>query len=193
MLASGSPRRLVLLGQIGYAPRVVVPDVDETPQEGETPRALVRRLATTKARAISLAADEVALAADTVIDLDGRVLGKPRDRAEGIAMLRALARREHRVLSGLCIRREHVAHTVIVTTRVRFGAVSEAEAARYWDGGEPRGKAGGYAVQGEGARFVASLRGSYSNVVGLPLYETARLLAAVGVEPSAGARSASET
>ena len=183
-LASTSPRRLALLRQIGFEPRVEAVEIDETPLPDESPRALVRRLATAKARAIgAVPAGAVVLAADTVIDLDGRVLGKPRDRAHAVAMLLALGGREHRVLSGVCLRRAVGTHTVVVATRVRFGRVTPAAAARYWEGGEPAGKAGGYAVQGEGARFVACLSGSYSNVVGLPLHETARLLAAAGLEP----------
>ena len=188
ILASTSPRRLALLRQLGLEPVVRVADVDETPRAGEAPVALVRRLARTKAAASGAPGpDELILAADTVIDLDDRVLGKPADRAAGIGMLLALAGREHRVVTGLCLVRplgsggRVATRTLSVATRVRFGRVDAAAAARYWDGGEPAGKAGGYAIQGEGARFVAGITGSYSNVVGLPLHETARLLAAAGL------------
>ena len=183
VLASSSPRRLELLRQIGHEPRVAAIDIDETPRPGETPRALVVRLARAKAHAVEPPdVKTVVLAADTVIDLDGRVLGKPRDRADAVAMLLALGGREHDVLSGLCVRRALGTHAVAVRTLVRFGRVTRAEAVRYWESGEPVGKAGGYAIQGRGARFVASVRGSYSNVVGLPLHETARLLAAAGLD-----------
>ena len=188
ILASASPRRLALLRQIGLEPAVRAADVDETPLPGESPGALVRRLARAKAEALGPPGPEaLILAADTVIDIDGRVLGKPAGREEGIAMLLALGGREHRVLTGLCLRRalgrRIATRNLLVSTRVRFGRVDAAAAARYWDGGEPAGKAGGYAIQGEGARFVAGIIGSYSNVVGLPLHESARLLAAAGLRP----------
>lgn len=189
ILASASPRRLALLRQIGLDPDVRVAGVDETPRAGETPAALVRRLARAKGEALGPPAEHtLILAADTVVDLDGRTLGKPSDRAAGIAMLLALGGREHRVVTGLCLRRPLGRHgrvatrTLAVTTRVRLGRVTPEAAARYWDGGEPRDKAGGYAIQGHGARFVAGIVGSYSNVVGLPLHETARLLAAAGLD-----------
>ena len=187
ILASASPRRLALLRQIGLDPEVRVADVDETPRAGETPMALVRRLARAKAEALGPPdAGALILAADTVVDLDGRTLGKPPGREAGIAMLLALGGREHRVVTGLCLRRplggRVATRTLAVTTRVRFGRVGPGAAARYWDGGEPRDKAGGYAIQGQGARFVAGIVGSYSNVVGLPLHETARLLAAAGLD-----------
>ena len=193
ILASSSPRRLALLGQLGLEPEVFTVDVDETPAAGEGPEALVRRLARAKARAAGTPPPgSVILAADTVIDLDGRVLGKPRDRDDGVAMLLALGGREHRVVTGLCLARalgggrtpgrERIAvHTLAVATRVRFGRVDADAAARYWDSGEAAGKAGGYAIQGRGARFVAGIVGSYSNVVGLPLHESARLLGAAGL------------
>ena len=131
----------------------------------------------------------VVLGADTVIDLDGEVLGKPASRAEGVAMLMRLANREHTVLTGVCMLQtsfpmaEHPikALEIFVSTQVRFGPVSEEQADTYWNSGEPADKAGGYAIQGIGAQFVAYLSGSYSNVVGLPLYETNRLLQLAGV------------
>ena len=189
ILASASPRRLALLRQIGLEPEVLVAAVDETPRPGERPEALVRRLARAKAAAIGPpGADALILAADTVVDLDGRVLGKPPDRAAGVAMLLALGAREHRVLTGLCLSRplgrgaRTATRSLVVATRVRFGRLDAGAAERYWDSGEPAGKAGGYAIQGNGARFVAGIVGSYSNVVGLPLHESARLLAAGGLE-----------
>jgi len=197
ILASASPRRLALLHQIGLDPEMIAADVDETPRTGESPEALVRRLARAKAEAIGPpGADALVLAADTVIDLDGRALGKPSDREAAIAMLLALGGRTHRVLTGLCLVRPLdrigrgragvpgaplATRTLAVATTVRFGRVDREAAARYWDSGEPEGKAGGYAIQGGGARFVAGIVGSYSNVVGLPLHEIARLLAAAGL------------
>ena len=190
ILASASPRRLALLRQIGLEPEVRAAEVDETPRANEPPAALVRRLARRKARTLGAPAPgTLILAADTVIDLDGRVLGKPADRETGIATLLALGGREHRVVTGLCLVRplgrggRVGTRTLAVATQVRFGRVEAGAAARYWDGGEPAGKAGGYAIQGQGARFVAGIVGSYSNVVGLPLYETSRLLAAAGLLP----------
>ena len=190
ILASASPRRLALLRQIGLEPEVRAADVDETPCPGEPPGTLVRRLARAKAEALGPPGpDTLILAADTVVDLDGRVLGKPAGREAGIAMLLDLGGREHRVLTGLCLRRplgsrgRVATRGLLVATRVRFGRVDAEAAARYWDGGEPAGKAGGYAIQGDGARFVAGIVGSYSNVVGLPLHESARVLAAAGLTP----------
>lgn len=184
ILASASARRLALLHQIGYFPSVQAVDIDESPYPDEVPRALVRRLATRKAGAAwSLGVDDcrVVLAADTIIDLDGVALGKPRDHDDAVAMLRLLGAREHAVHTGLCLQRSRGAHAVCVTTRVRFGRISTADAERYQLSGESADKAGGYAIQGQGARFVASLAGSYSNVVGLPLHEAARLLEAAGL------------
>ena len=185
VLASTSPRRLALLRQVGFEPEVAAVEVDETPRPGERPEALARRLAVAKARAAPAPdAAAVVLAADTVVDLDGRVLGKPRDRAHAVAMLLALGGREHRVATGVCLRRARGVRSIVVVTRVAFGRIDAGLAARYVDEGESDGKAGGYAIQGRGARFVASLAGSYSNVVGLPLHETVRLLEAAGVRPA---------
>ena len=192
ILASASPRRLALLRQIGFEPEVVAADIDETPLPEETPAALVRRLSRAKALALGpLEPDTLVLAADTVVDLDGRALGKPRDREDAVTTLLALGGREHRVLSGLCLRRARGTHALTVVTRVRLGRVTRRQATRYVDGGEPMDKAGSYAVQGYGARFVASLSGSYSNVVGLPLHECARLLEAAGLVAVPSAASGS--
>lgn len=200
ILASASPRREQLLRQLGLEPLCMPVDVDETPQPGETPRGLVERLARLKAmRCLQQLAQAhelvppdrsvVVLGADTVIDLDGEVLGKPVGRTEALAMLKRLADREHSVLTGVCVLRavdgaacgSADRHEACVDTRVRFGPVSDEQAQSYWETGEPAGKAGGYAIQGIGAQFVAFLSGSYSNVVGLPLYETNRLLQQVGL------------
>lgn len=192
ILASKSPRRLELLAQLGLHPRVLSADVDETPRAAESPADYVLRIALAKARAIR-ACDAVGLvlAADTAVICDDQILGKPRDAADAARMLALLSGREHRVLSGVALlgRRER---TVLSETRVRFRAIGAAEAAAYWATGEPCDKAGGYAVQGLGAVFVAELQGSWSGVVGLPLYETSRLLAAEGIlrfEPTPNRRT----
>ncbi|MFK8081889.1 MAG: nucleoside triphosphate pyrophosphatase [Granulosicoccus sp.] len=192
ILASQSRQRLDLLKQIGFAPTCLPADIDETPQPDESPAEMVMRLACVKARACSEKPEftsivaqghhGVILAADTVIDLDGQVLGKPRNRAEGIGMLLQLSDREHQVHSGVCVlspNREQ--YTERVTSTVRFARLTRQLAENYWDSGEPEGKAGSYAIQAKGAQFVVHLSGSYSNVVGLPLYETTRLLARTGL------------
>lgn len=194
ILASQSPRRRQLLQQLGFEPICLASDIDETPQTFETPHALVRRLAKTKAGACARRTDldertgsthqsRIILAADTVIDLEGQVLGKPQDETEAISMLRALSDREHQVHTGVCVLQPdtEVLHCTVVSTDVRFSKISVDTARKYWNSGEPAGKAGGYAIQGIGARFVVHLSGSYSNVVGLPLFETAGLLECVGL------------
>jgi septum formation protein len=184
ILASKSPRRLELLAQIGLVPEVMSADVDETPRPGETPEDFVLRIALDKAWAVrarlATADDRVILAADTAVICDDRILGKPEDAADAAAMLALLAGREHRVLTGVALLGA-AEQTVLSDTRVRFRDISGAEAAAYWASGEPRDKAGGYAIQGLGAVFVAGIEGSWSSVVGLPLYETAQLLAAEGI------------
>lgn len=173
MLASGSPRRHELLALLGVAFRVVVPDVDETPQPGETPRQLVARLAATKAEA---AVGAIVLAADTVVDVDGVVLGKPTDTADATRMLAALSGRDHEVHTGVAVRRNGRTVIEVVTTTVRFVALTPSAIGHYVATGEPMDKAGAYAIQGAGGAFVESIAGSPSNVVGLPLATVARML-----------------
>jgi len=175
----------MLLEQIGVRFEVVAIDVDEVRLPGEDPERYVLRLALDKARAgrtqvVSVPCPPV-LAADTAVVVGDRILGKPRDRRDAADMLRLLARRTHRVLSGIALMdgRERQALSV---SEVRFRAVNAREADAYWDSGEPCDKAGGYAIQGRGALFVAELRGSYSGVMGLPLFETAQLLAEAGID-----------
>jgi septum formation protein len=181
-LASRSPRRRELLGQLGLAYALVPADVDETPLPGEDPRAYVQRMALAKARAGRLAVSTAhpVLGADTAVVCDDRILGKPADADDAMAMLQLLSGREHRVLTSVALlgKREQ---TAISDTGVSFRVIDAAEAAAYWAGGEPRDKAGAYAIQGRGALFVERLTGSYSGVVGLPLFETAALLAQEGV------------
>ncbi len=179
-LASNSPRRRELLEQIGVAYRVVPALVDETPQPGEAAAELVLRLALSKARAgyAGLAADthKPVLGADTLVLCEDRILGKPRDRAAGLAMLAALSGRQHEVLSAVALVSAERERVLLNRTRVRFRDISPAEAEAYWASGEPQDKAGGYAIQGRAAIFVTELQGSYSGVMGLPLFETAQLL-----------------
>lgn len=183
-LASSSPRRQELLRQLGIDFEVVVPDIDEARQVGEPPHEYVRRLAQAKAAAVRRGLPRTlpapVLGADTAVVLAGEILGKPRDRTDGIAMLQRLAGRTHEVLTGLCLIHEHGVESGLAVTQVRFGALTEPECARYWDSGEPADKAGGYGIQGRAAAFVAEIRGSYSGVVGLPLFELAQLLKAIG-------------
>ena len=142
----------------------------------------MERVARAKAAAIWERAQELpVLGADTTVVLDGVSLGKPRDRAHGLAMLAALAGREHRVLTAVALVSAAGTQCLTSTSTVRMRASSAQERDRYWDSGEPHDKAGGYAIQGLGAVFIESLQGSYSGVMGLPLFETARLLAAAGV------------
>jgi len=189
-LASRSPRRLQLLAQVGLHPDVLPADIDETPVPGLSPAQCAQAFALAKARrAQALAPQSLpVLGADTDVALDGRILGKPRDRQDAIAMLLALSNRWHEVFSAIAVvQGEHVA-SGLSSTRVRFGSISAAEAADYWDSGEPADKAGGYAIQGAAARWVRAIEGSYSGVVGLPLYETCELLRQFGIEPNRSLR-----
>jgi septum formation protein len=182
-LASGSPRRRELLTQIGVRFRVLEIEVDERFLPGEAADAYVRRLAENKALAgaAQLAGSAPVLGADTAVVLDGRIFGKPADGADGVRMLTELSGRVHRVLTAIALATASGVHTRLSQSDVTFREISTAEARAYWLTGEPCDKAGGYAIQGRGAVFVAALNGSFSGVMGLPLFETAGLLDAVGV------------
>jgi septum formation protein len=183
ILASASPRRVELLAQLGIVPDAIDPAaVDEAPRPREMPDALARRLARDKAAAVAARhAGAFVLAADTVVALGRRMLDKPADETEAAKFLRLLSGRRHRVIGAICIVDPVGAfHDRIATTAVRFKRLSDAEIARYIAAGEWRDKAGGYAIQGRAAAFVAWISGSYSNVVGLPLHETATLLDGLG-------------
>ena len=182
-LASGSPRRRELLTQIGVPFSVVSAPIDETPLPDESAPAYVERLARAKAAAglACLEGPAVVLGADTAVVLDGRILGKPENREDALAMLADLSGREHQVLTAVALSDGQRVHSLCVTSKVRFRAISAEEAQRYWASGEPADKAGGYAIQGLGAVFVTGLSGSYSAVVGLPLSETAELLGQFGI------------
>lgn len=183
VLASASPRRLDLLRQIGVEPDGVAPaDIDETPLHDETPRRLALRLAREKARAAaSRTPDAFVLAADTVVAVGRRVLPKAETVEEARHCLELLSGRAHRVLTGVCvIAPDGRVGAKLSESRLHFKRLTDAETQAYLDSGEWRGKAGGYGVQGRAGAFVINLQGSYSAVVGLPLYETAMLLEGLG-------------
>lgn len=180
-LASGSPRRAELLTQIGIPFEVKVPVVDETPHPGESAVAYVGRMARTKALAVP-ADGAVVLAADTVVVLDGQILGKPEHEDDGVRMLLALGGREHEVLTAIAVTDGDGMHEEVVRTLVRFAAVDEVLARAYWATGEGADKAGGYGIQGIGGILAESITGSYSAVVGLPLSETERALVRFGMD-----------
>lgn len=183
-LASASPRRADLLTQIGVPFTVLrAPDIDETPGPDEPPRAYVERMAREKAAAgvAGAPAGAPVLAADTAVVLGRRILGKPHDADDALSMLKALNGREHQVVSAVCIRFGDAHRLAVAETRVRLRGVNQATLAAYVATGEGLDKAGAYGIQGRGAALVASLTGSYSGVVGLPLAETVTLLEWVGV------------
>ncbi len=183
-LASGSPRRRELLQQIGVRFRVLDAAVDETVLQGDSARDYVGRLAAAKAAAgwhRRGPADAPVLGADTAVVLDGKILGKPRDRPDAEAMLAQLSGRTHEVLTAVALHTGPGSDLRISHSWVRFRPLQGPEIRAYWDTGEPCDKAGAYAIQGYAAVFVAELRGSFSGVMGLPLFETAQLLSAAGV------------
>jgi septum formation protein len=181
-LASMSPRRRALLVQIGVPHVVSAADIDESVQASEAAGDYVLRMARTKALAVhARSASLPVLAADTTVVLEGWICGKPADEAEGVAMLQRLSARSHEVLTAVALATAAGISCRMSTSEVRFRRLSRAECIAYWRSGEPRDKAGGYAVQGRAAVFIEHLSGSYSGVMGLPLFETAELLAAAGV------------
>ena len=183
VLASGSPRRLELLRQIDIVPDVIDPaELDETPLKDELPAQHVARLARAKAEAVrTRRSDALILAADTVVACGRRILGPPADEAAARDFLTLLSGRRHRVYGGVAaIGPDGRLAARLVMSQVGFKRLTEAEIAAYLATGEWRGKAGGYAIQGRAAEFVSWMSGSYSNVVGLPLYETAQLLTGLG-------------
>ena len=183
VLASSSPRRLELLARIGVAPaRVAAPDIDETPLKVESPREYALRIAIAKAQAVARAPDEVILAADTTIAAGRRILGKPVDEADLQRMLALLSGRRHHCYSAVCvIDVAGAVRTRLSDTIVAFKPLSPAEIQAYVASGEGMGKAGGYAIQGRAEALVRFLSGSYSGVVGLPLFETRALLLTAGI------------
>lgn len=185
-LASKSPRRLQLLQQLGLAFSVLDIDVPEQRAAGETPHAYVSRVARDKAvagRSQVGPASGVVLGADTEVVLDDEVFGKPRDAADAAAMLRRLSGRTHAVISAVWALDASREQGEVCVSQVRFSRLSETDIAAYVATGEPFGKAGGYAIQGRGAAWIEHLEGSYSGVMGLPLFETARLLRGFAIDP----------
>ncbi|MGF1660049.1 MAG: Maf family protein [Rubrimonas sp.] len=185
ILASASPRRRELLARIGVEPAAVLPaDIDETPRAAETPRAFARRIAAEKAEAVAgrvEAEGGLVLAADTVVAVGRRILGKPADAEEAGRFLDLLSGRRHRVITAVALRLGARVWARDVETSVKVKRLSAPERAAYLASGEWRGKAGGYAIQGLAAALIPSINGSYTNVVGLPLTETANLLAGAGL------------
>jgi septum formation protein len=181
-LASQSPRRRALLDQIGIAHRVVAVAVDETRRPGEVPAVYVERLARAKAAAgLAAAGAGWVLGADTVVVLGDQLLGKPADRAAALAMLAHLSGRRHEVLTAVALAGAAGVACRLSVSHVTFRPLAADEIAAYWDSGEPADKAGAYAIQGRAALFVSHLEGSYSGVMGLPLFETGELLRGAGL------------
>lgn len=187
ILASGSPRRRELLAGLGLKPEVRPVDIDETPRPGEDAETYVGRLAEEKARERA-EPGELILAADTVVAIDGELLGKPEDPEDARRMLRRLSGRAHNVLTGVAVfdPASDRLQLEVVTTAVVFNPLSEEEIHWYVQGGEPMDKAGAYGIQGQAALFIERLDGNYSNVVGLPLPAVYRLLQSAGVEVLGG-------
>ncbi len=196
ILASGSPRRLELLGQIGIKPDFIKPvDLDETPQKAELPRKLAERLAQQKAqKCLQILADDAGftddniyniLASDTVVGVGRRVLGKAENAEQAIKHLKLLSGRAHRVFTSVAIidGKTGAMRTRVVETRLKFKCLSVEEITAYIASNEWQDKAGAYGIQGKAAAFIISISGSYSNVVGLPIFETTNLLRSVGLDP----------
>lgn len=180
-LASSSPRRQQILAALGLAFEVRSREVDETPLAAESPEDMVLRLARAKALALDVGESDVVIGADTAVVVDHVALGKPRDEEDAVAMLMRLSGRQHSVITGVAVRGANGVQAVLSATDVQFRDISRDEARAYWQSGEPRDKAGAYAIQGIGGAFVENIEGSYSGVVGLPVFETIKLLHAVGV------------
>lgn len=186
ILASASARRRDLLAQIGLVPDLIVPaDIDETPRKAEAVLAYAQRMAAEKAAAIGAHDGAVVLSADTVVSAGRRILGKPEDRDMAGQFLRLLSGRRHRVTTAITVSGPGRAVHRAVETTLRFRQLTPAEIEAYLDSGEWRGKAGGYAIQGRAAAFIPWIQGSFSAVVGLPLAETAAILAGFGIRGEA--------
>lgn len=182
VLASSSPCRRELLQALGLTFTIRSADIDETPRPGEAVDDLVLRLAASKAGAVAADSAALVIGADTEVVLDGSAFGKPDDEQEALRMLAALSGRTHRVLTGVAVCGQGRVETALSATEVQFRDIDPDEARDYWQTGEPRGKAGAYAIQGRGGLFVESIAGSYSGVVGLPVFETAELLRRFGFD-----------
>lgn len=183
ILGSASPRRQELLAQLGVNFHVHASDIDETPLPKESPAAYVARLAEAKSSAVmtEVGGEIPILGSDTIVVSQGELLGKPVDQVDAARMLKALSGKEHQVMTAVCVRDSKRHEVVVVVSDVTFRELTDAEIAAYWQSGEPRGKAGAYAIQGLGATFVSAMKGSYSGIVGLPLYQTDQLLESFAV------------
>lgn len=179
VLASGSPRRQQLLQQLGVAFDIVSADIDESTQQGEAALAYVQRVAREKCLAVQSMADyseKTILGADTSVVLDGTILGKPATKQDSVDMLMALSNRWHSVITAVCVVAPQREAQIVVTSQVEFISLTPDMCLEYWQTSEPKDKAGSYAIQGIGTRFVRQIQGSYSAIVGLPVAETAELL-----------------
>ena len=181
ILASRSPRRAELLMAAGFDFTVSVADVDETPHHGEAPIDYVARLAREKACAIAATKEEIVLAADTTVVLDGQILGKPEDAQDATRMLNALSGRRHEVMTGICLKQGDRVASEVAITAVWFASLTPTEIETYVASQEPLDKAGAYGIQGLASRFIERIEGSYSNVVGLPVALVYQHLRAIGV------------
>lgn len=187
ILGSGSPRRLEILAQLGMQPdEIRPPEVDETPLEGEIPRAYCQRITRNKAEAIRVGDDEVAICADTTVAVGRRILGKPLDRADAARMLALLSGRRHQVITTVTIKTHDRVLERTVVTKVKMKRLSQDELNAYLAGGDWQGKAGAYAIQGPAAAFIPWIQGSFSAVMGLPVHETSQLLRAAGYRSDHG-------
>ncbi|MBT8067531.1 MAG: septum formation inhibitor Maf [Gammaproteobacteria bacterium] len=181
-LASSSPRRREILEALGLEFTVASVDVVEALEAGESAEQMVLRLAIAKAAAAEVEATRVVIGSDTAVVLGDEILGKPTDRDDAIDMLLKLSGRRHCVLTGVAVRGPQGVQTALSSTDVQFREISRDEALAYWQSGEPCDKAGAYGIQGRGGVFVAAISGSYSGVMGLPVYETTQLLQDAGID-----------
>lgn len=182
VLASASPRRKELLDQIGVNFSIKAANIDETPLPGEQPMPFVERMALSKALAVQKEGGSLpVLGADTIVVCDERIMGKPVDSDEAFAMWKRMSGTTHEVITAVALLSDDQSQVVASVSEVSFRHLGEPEMMAYWNSGEPTDKAGGYAIQGLGAVFVSHLKGSFSGVVGLPLFETDRLLRQFGI------------
>ncbi len=180
-LASQSPQRQDILRSLGLSFTAAGVDVDEQQLRGELPEAMALRLSRAKATAADVDPSRIVVGADTLVVLEEVVFGKPKDREECLEMLANLSGRMHRVMTGVAVLASAKVQTVVSITEVKFREIGPDEALAYWQSGEPCDKAGGYAIQGRGGIFVEAISGSYSGVVGLPVFETSQLLRNAGL------------
>lgn len=182
ILASSSPRRREILESMGLVFTVETADVDESLRADERAADMVVRLAATKVAAIAAQPGQIIIGADTAVVLNENIFGKPNGTDDALRMLLELSGRTHQVMTGVAVATTAGIQSALCVTDVRFREISPDEAQRYWQSGEPRGKAGAYAIQGRGGAFVEAIMGSYTSVVGLPVFEAARLLREAGLD-----------